>query len=143
VKNAKGFTLIEVMIVVAIVAILAAVAVPSYKNSIQKTRRAEAKEALARVAAAQERFFFTNNRYGSAAELSLGATTENGHYTVLVNLGNCSGSGASTRCVSFTLNATAAGVQASDYDCQIFVLDHVGRKSATKAGGGAATAKCW
>lgn len=62
-KSSQGFTLIEVMIVVAIVAILAAIAVPNYSRYVERGRRAEARELLMRVAAAEERYYTNFNRY--------------------------------------------------------------------------------
>lgn len=58
-----GFTLIELMIVVAIVAILAAIAYPSYQDSVRKSRRADAKAVLLEAAQWMERFYTENNRY--------------------------------------------------------------------------------
>jgi prepilin-type N-terminal cleavage/methylation domain len=134
-KNQKAFTLIEVMIVVVIVAILAAIAVPSYQDSIRKTRRADAKEALTRIAALQERYFFTNNGYGTFENLGLSSTSgynvqipsQEGFYNIrLVDCG--------TTC--FQLQATPTGAQAQDTDCALFSLNHVGQKTATSE-------KCW
>ncbi|MEO8461477.1 MAG: type IV pilin protein, partial [Dokdonella sp.] len=62
-KNTKGFTLIELMVVVAIVAILASIAIPSYSKYGFRTRRADAREMLMRVAAAEERFYTNGNTY--------------------------------------------------------------------------------
>lgn len=59
----SGFTLIEVMIVVAIIGILAAVAYPSYQESVRKSARADAQADLMELAQISERFFTTNNRY--------------------------------------------------------------------------------
>ncbi|MDV7393712.1 type IV pilin protein, partial [Arthrospira platensis SPKY1] len=58
-----GFTLIEVMIVVAIIAILAAIAYPSYQEQVRKSRRADAKVSLLDAVQRQERFFTVNNQY--------------------------------------------------------------------------------
>ncbi len=61
--SARGFTLIELMIVVAVIAILAAIAYPSYQDSVRKSRRADAKAALLDLAQFMERNYTTANRY--------------------------------------------------------------------------------
>lgn len=153
----RGFTLIEVMIVVVIVAILAAVAIPSYQNSIQKTRRADAKETLTRVAAAQERYFFTNNKYASDltelgfADAGGGDSTE-GNYTIaLGDPANPATAGAKVLCKTgtneypcFTLTAVpkTTGHQSQDTECKIFSITHTGKKLA-KSGATDTTEKCW
>jgi type IV pilus assembly protein PilE len=71
-RPTKGFTLLELMIVVAVVGILAAVAVPSYIDSVRKGKRAEARTALSELMIQQERFFTQKNTYASFAA---GATT--------------------------------------------------------------------
>ena len=67
VNRMKGFTLIELMIVVAVISILAAIAYPSYQNSVKKERRGDAKGALEGLAQAMERHFTANNTYLAAA----------------------------------------------------------------------------
>lgn len=126
--NQKGFTLIEVMIVAVIIAILASVAYPSYQNSVQKTRRADAKEALTRAASMQERHFFTNNQYTASTADIGGSTSTEGYYavTVLGNSVSCTASGVTYPC--FTVVASAVGAQASDKTCGQFSIDHTGRK---------------
>ena len=66
-RTSAGFTLIEVMIVVAIVSILAAVAYPSYIDSVRKGKRAEARAALMNLLQQQERYFTQNNSYETFA----------------------------------------------------------------------------
>jgi type IV pilus assembly protein PilE len=85
----RGFNLIELMIVVVIVAILTAVALPSYFAQVQKSRRAEAKSALTQIATMQQQFRTEQNRFTvDLTDLGLGAAgwndTENGYYQVRV-----------------------------------------------------------
>lgn len=144
-KKTQGFTLIEVMIVLVVVAILAAIAVPSYQDSIRKTRRGDAKEALTRIAAAQERYFFTNNGYGNFEDLGLSndpddlaIESQERYYDVaLVGGFDCAGSPC------FRVTATAKGAQASDTQCNQLSIDHIGRKTASKYGGGDSSDTCW
>jgi type IV pilus assembly protein PilE len=151
-KKAQGFTLIEVLVVVVIVAILAAVAIPSYQESLRKTRRADAKEALTRVAAAQERFFFTNNRYGTLQDLGLvpdGSTplySNDGHYSIVIvgNL-NCGTAPNLYSCFTLQANPVATSPQNSDTTCGRFELYHTGKKAAYKKNDTNVntTDKCW
>jgi len=69
----KGFTLIELMIVVAIIGILAAIAYPSYQNSVEKARRSDAQGALLGLANAMERHFTANNSYLGAGSPNTGS----------------------------------------------------------------------
>jgi len=135
VKN-KGFTLIELMIAVAIVAILAAVVYPSYQDSVQKTKRADGQALLLEAAQKQERHFTQYLKYaitlnsGAADEnLVTGVTSEHNDY----NLSLAAAADGST----FTLTATAVGGQAND-DCGNLTLDYLGVKGY-KAGG----VRCW
>ena len=66
-KLPKGFTLIELMIVVAVVAILAAIAIPSYREYIRRSQRAEARAEVLRAEGWLERFYTENNRYSNNA----------------------------------------------------------------------------
>lgn len=143
-KKQKGFTLIEVMIVVVIVAILAAVAIPSYQDSVRKTRRADAKEALMRIAALQERYFFTNNNYGTAVQLGVGNTSAEGNYTINVYTtpGSEPGCG-SDPCYRIVATPVATGPQAADTKCAVFALNHVGQRSAKDASDANRTDECW
>lgn len=121
VKNSSaGFTLIELMIVVAIVGILAAIAYPSYRDQVIKSRRSDAHSVLLDVAARQERFYFDNGSYANAlSALSYSADaidTPEGYYSVSITASSAT---------SYTITAAAQGDQASDGD---LTLDNLGNK---------------
>ena len=125
-----GMTLIELMIVVVVVAILASIAVPSYRNYVLRTHRTEAKSALLALAAQQEKFYVQNNRYADTAEiddappggLGMPTTTENGWYTIAIVDGDAAG---------FSATATATGGQSEDTHCASFSIDETGDRGAT------------
>ena len=130
----RGFTLIEIMIVVVVVAILAAIAFPSYQDSVRKSRRAEAKSALSDLAARQEQFFNDNKTYAdTVAKLGTSGTTPSGYYTLQIAAG-----ATGTLVSSYTMTATAAGVQTSDTKCATLTYASSGVKASTPAGN-----TCW
>ena len=131
----RGFTLIELMIVVAIVAILAAIAYPSYQEQIRKTRRAQAKADLVEYAGLAERFHTTNNTYvgfslpRTVSPREAGATV---HY-------NLTPAGAFTTANTFTITATPTTGQSADR-CGTLSLDQAGVKTES---GSADLSECW
>ncbi len=133
----RGFTLIELMIAVALVGILAAVALPSYHSVMQKSRRTEAKAALLDLASRQEKFYSLNNKYtataGDLGYATLPANTESGLYSLSITADN----------ISYTAKATPQGNQAKDSMCYGFAIDGVGKKSNFSKTGDALTADCW
>ncbi len=136
----RGVTLIELMITVVIVAILAAIAYPSYTQYVLRSHRTAAKTALHDMASRQERFFSTNNTYATTlAQLNYpaGATVpipdaSSHYYDLSINAANAT---------SYTLIATPAGSQQNDLECTNFTLDQLGNQGII---GGTGTAQtCW
>ena len=143
--TSRGFTLIELMVVAAIVAIIAAVGYPSYLSHVRKTARAEAKVRLLQVAQLQERYFTEQNTYTLNIAGLLGVTG-----TVYSSSTNDAGSKyqitvapGSTGAIatSYTLAAVPQGGQVDDTDCGTLLLQHTGKKEIYM-GSGTAT-KCW
>jgi len=147
-QQARGFTLIELMIAVVIIGILAAVAIPSYSQYVKKGRRQDAKTALLDYAARQERYFATNNAY-SALFKPLGYSTEtpiyvNGTSTTAYYTLTMTGTaiGTSTSQVSdFTATAapTLIGGQSTD-TCKSFIINYLGAQSNSTD---ATATGCW
>ncbi len=137
-KSSKGFTLIELMIVVAIIGILAAVAYPSYQEQVRKSRRAEATEALMDLAARMERYYADRGTYatatiaaGAGTDVLDSASTEEGYYTLSFN---------AQAAESYTIQAAPAGVQTADAKCGTFSLTSLGVKDVS---GSLDVNTCW
>ncbi|MGD8938323.1 MAG: type IV pilin protein [Gammaproteobacteria bacterium] len=122
----RGFTLIELMVVVAILAILAAIAIPNYNNHVRKSRRADAKVALAQTAQRLERCFVDNNTFvydaANAPSCPQSHTTSNGYYTITVN--------ATVTGYTITAQPTSKGNQVSDTQCNQIILASNGAKTS-------------
>ncbi|MDF1655189.1 MAG: type IV pilin protein [Coxiellaceae bacterium] len=105
-KFQRAFTLMELVITVAIVAILAAVAIPTFNSYLLKSHRSDAYSSLLSMQLAEERYRASNTSYGTLAQVWNGVTaTEGGRYTLAVS---------NTSATTYTLTATAVGGQASD-----------------------------
>jgi type IV pilus assembly protein PilE len=111
VKKILGITLIELMIVVVISGIIAAIALPAYQNQLRDSRRQDGMKALLQLKIQQEEFRLNNNSYATAIELNL---PPNDFY--IFSVSNVSAS-------TYTLTATAKGSQTSDTGCTIITLD--------------------
>ena len=122
-KNShKGFTLIELMIVVAIIAIIATIAIPAYSDYVTRARRADAKDALLMIQLAEEKWRANNSAYGSLTDLGLSDpfTSTNNHYSVTITT-------VSTPPSTYTATATPIGIQATaDTLCPSFIVTNVG-----------------
>lgn len=141
----QGFSLIELMIVVAVLGIIAAIAVPSYSDYQRKSRRSDAHKLLMQIVAKQEQYFQDNRSYsddftkiGSLAASSVAAgsvTSDNNYYTVTIALGT-----AAAPYYSYVLTATpVAGTSQASDSCTTLTIDQDGTKGFTPP-----TAKgCW
>jgi type IV pilus assembly protein PilE len=129
----RGFTLLELMIVVVIIAILAAIAIPTYGRYAIRAHRVDGHEVLLRIANAQERFYSTNNHYGSLTELGYTSQSEKGYYSVSMN------PAAASTTQTFTATATPVGGQAKD-DCQNLTINNAGVKASS---GTTTNGSCW
>ncbi len=132
-KQTRGFTLIELMIVIAILAIIVAFAWPSYLENVRKSRRAEGTVHLLELADRMERYYSDQGTYAGAtlgpAEADLYvAVSENGYYNLAITVQDN---------VSFTVTAapTTKGKQDDD-TCGTFTLTSTGLTSADGS-------KCW
>ena len=130
-KRASGMTLIELMVVVVIIGILAAIAYPSYQQYVLKSHRAEAKAILTETAQIMERNFTTNGTYvGGAVSSAVSPKNATGS-AIKYNISFSAGPSAT----AFTVQAVPAGAQASD-SCGTLTLSYTGAQTPTTSG-------CW
>ena len=137
-RNAAGFTLVEVVIVVLIISVLAAIAYPAYQDSVVKTRRSAAKACVMEASQFMERFYTTNNLTyvgAPAAWLAIGCaagTDVTNHYTVTP---------AAPNARAYTVTATPRGLQlAKDTYCGTLSINSTGVKTES---GSESRDYCW
>src|SRR5580704_9634517 len=130
-----GFTLIELMVTVAIVAILATIASAAYTSQVQKSRRTDARNAVLDLAGREEKLFSTTNAYSATAtDLGYAAfpvAVGSGYYNVSVVVGTP---------VTYVITATAIGTQLNDTQCATLSVNQLGVQSSTGTG---TAATCW
>lgn len=141
-RPAAGFTLIEVMIALAIVAITTMLAAASYRGYILRSHRIEAVQALLAAAAEQEKFHLSHGTYGDRLDAAAGddppglpvaSRTPGGYYALAV---------ASASAVEYRVVATATSARA-DPLCRSLSIDESGRRQATDSRGTDSTGRCW
>lgn len=136
-RRSRGFTLLELMIVVAIILILAAIALPIYSQYGYRARRPDGQNLLLSIANAEERYYATNNKYGLVTDVGYStdpAPSEKDYYTATVEVTGTSSS-------AFTAIATpvTGGDQAKD-DCGALSITDTGVKTST---GTTTNGTCW
>lgn len=131
-QHSRGFTLIELMIVVAIIGVLAAITYPAYLDYVQKSRRSDAQAALLETSQALERCYSMYNRFNDAnCPVTLPQASPEGYYTVTGTVNNN----------NYSLQAAPASgsPQAGDDDCKTLTINQRNEKSAT----GDSPGECW
>lgn len=142
-----GFSLLDVLAAMAIAALLACIALPSYRAQMLRANRAAARAALMALAAEQEKFYVECHAYatsldGSAAStcgtstLGFPESAGDGTYRLRITEGDASGWTAVAEVVP-------GSRQEDDRRCRALQFDEVGHRTATTASGGASDAECW
>ncbi len=143
-KRIRGVTLIELLIVIIVISILASIAIPGYRNYVQRAQRSDATATLLRIQAAQEKFYTQNNTYtannAGAPPAGLGiAGSQNGYYAIAL----AAGAGGLINAYTATVTPAAGSPQLDDVDCALFRIDSQGVRYAESSGGADKTTTCW
>jgi type IV pilus assembly protein PilE len=148
-KRQRGVTLIELLTVMVVLAIIASIAIPSYRRYLLRAQRTDAKTALLQAQTAEEKYVLQNNAYTAnvtgapPAGLGLTGNSEKGYYTIDVPaLTNTDGTPGYTLRARPVMAGPDSG-QKDDADCVVFTLDAAGNRTATTSGGADNMATCW
>jgi type IV pilus assembly protein PilE len=140
-QRRQGWTLVELIVTLAILAILLGIAYPAYNNQVLKARRADGHALLYHAAQRQQQFFTTNNQFTATAgagglEMCTGdgcsATSQDGYYTLSIDRPSTT---------TYTLTGTAQSPQTDDSACGNLTLSHLNVKGCTAVSCDAS--KCW
>ncbi len=139
--RARGFTMIEMTIAVAVAGVLSSVALPSFEGQLQRVRRTDALVAMMQIQSSQERFRSNAMSYGSLSEIGAASMSPSRHYTLTTTASSGFG---------YEVLATASGTQARDTGCRVLKLSALGGtlvrtsgSDASTGNGDAANRKCW
>lgn len=132
--RSRGFSLIELMVVVAIIAIIAAIAYPSYERSVLKSHRSDAENLLTTDAQIYERCYTQYFSYASGNCSPPFVTSTQYHYYTATSV---------VAPTTYVFTATAVGNQTKDTQCATFKIDNTGNKTAFAASGATNSATCW
>lgn len=140
--RARGFSMLELLLAMCIVAILAAIALPGLRQFVLRAHRFEAREALLALAAAQERHYLEHHVYADAPALApappqglgIAATTAGGWYALAIEPG--------ADAAGFVATATATAAQSEDTECAALSVDAAGQRRA-RTRSGAPASGCW
>lgn len=140
-QRLNGFTLIELMIVVAIIAIIAAIAYPSYINSVTKTNRAAAEGCLSEYANYMERYYTANMSYKNAPSPTSTIGRQDCASAQLTGRNYTYSFPSNPTTSTYTISAVPIGTQLSrDTQCGTLTLNQQGTRTASGSGG---VANCW
>jgi type IV pilus assembly protein PilE len=142
-KPQKGVTLIELMTVMVVLGILAAIAVPSYRRYLLRAQRSDATTALLRLQSAEEKYLlqygaYTTNLTAAPASGGLGlasTNSERGFYALEVT--------TTTTGYNATAKPISGKGQSDDTKCTTFTISEIGKKTATDSGSVDRTSECW
>ncbi|MBF0400802.1 MAG: prepilin-type N-terminal cleavage/methylation domain-containing protein [Magnetococcales bacterium] len=123
-----GFSFIELLVTLVVIAILAALALPSYQSAVYKGNRADATTALLRIQLAEEQWRANHTTYGTLATLGMGTSSERGKYTLAVTANTATG---------YVATATAVAEQVNDTGCTTLTL------TVSGTGESRTPAACW
>lgn len=145
IANRTGFSLIEVVVALVIVAITATYAVTSYRRYLVRSYRLEAVQGLLSAAAEQEKYYLAHGRYSDRLDTAVGdqlpglpvaSITPHRRYQMAIELADAS----VFRLVSMPI---ANSGQGDDIECRRFSIDESGRRQALDSAGNDSTTRCW
>jgi len=129
-RDSDGFSLIELLIALSIIAVVAAMVMPSYSEQLIQVRRSDGTTALTTFSQRVERHFLENGSYSSATTDLYKALSESGHYTLSIT----------TTASSYALTATPTSSHSGDSLCGTLTLNNLGVRGS---GGSGAVTECW